>query len=320
VAKNTKSNQERYIVKILKEICAEQSISLTSFSYDWIFKLSKNGRIGFVFGYNFANNNSTAAKICDDKCAAGDVLLNAGIPAVEHFFYMVPNSIHHIGESGNWLRLMEFLKLHGKIVCKSNEGSSGNSVYLVKNQLQLEEATHRIFKQSRTMAVSPFYDIKKEYRAIVLNGNIKLLYSKNIPNVTGDGKSTLFTLIIRYMQKNNFFIDTNSMSADKALFSILPSGKLYNLGWKSNLGQGAQPKIIGDEDKRKALLSELAKKAAIALSIQFASVDMIDIGEKMLVLEVNSGIMMENFVGAKNTNYAIAKRIYQQAIESMLAE
>jgi glutathione synthase/RimK-type ligase-like ATP-grasp enzyme len=54
------------------------------------------------------------------------------------------------------------------------------------------------------------------------------------------------------------------------------------------------------------------------LSIQFASVDIIETNNEMRVLEVNSGIMMEKFIQAANENYAIAKKIYQQAINMML--
>jgi glutathione synthase/RimK-type ligase-like ATP-grasp enzyme len=314
--KKSPQNKERHFVKIIKEICAEQNIVCTSFSYDWIFRLCKNDRLAFIFGYNFGINISTSAKICDDKCAASEILLNAGIPAVEHIFFMSPSNIHYVGENGNWSRLTELLKKHGKIVCKVNVGAGGNSVYLVENQFQLEEATHRIFKQTRAMAVSPYYEIKKEYRAIVIDGEVKLLYSKNIPSVIGDGKATIHTLLLEYMEKTHCFID-NVDFGDDTLLAILPEGEEYRIGWKSNLGKGAIPQILSDGDKKNKL-TKLAISAAKALSIKFASVDMIETGDETRILEVNCGIMMEHFIPAATENYMIAKEIYQQAVHMML--
>ena len=71
---------------------------------------------------------------------------------------------------------------------------------------------------------------------------------------------------------------------------------------------------------KKDRLAELAISTAKALSIKFASVDMIETGDETRVLEVNSGIMMEHFIQAATENYSIAKGIYKEAIHMMLEE
>jgi hypothetical protein len=149
-----------------------------------------------------------------------------------------------------------------------------------------------------------------------LDGEVKLLYSKNIPNIIGDGKSTICSLLLEYLKKTNVFIEKDDIEHD-LLSSILPKGKRCRVGWKSNLGKGAVPRILPDCSKR-VKLTQFALAAAKALSIRFASVDVIETDNEMRVLEVNSGIMMENFVQAAKENYAIAKGIYQQAIHIML--
>jgi len=310
----SQQNNKRQIVKIIKEICTEQNISCTPFSYDWILQLRKNEQIGYIYGYKFNVNSSASAMICDDKCATSEILQNAGIPVVEHHFYMSPSNIQYVGESGNWSRLIAYLQKHKKIVCKANEGTGGNAVYLVENQFQLEEAAHQIFNHTRAMAVSPYYNITKEYRAIILAGEVKLLYSKNIPFVVGDGKSTVHALLLQYMSDNNCFIESDAIDN-----TILSCGQEYRIGWKFNLDKGAIPQILPDGDK-KTKLTELAIKAANSLSVTFASVDIIETGDEMRILEVNSGIMMEKFIQAAPENYAIAKGIYQQAIEMMIEQ
>jgi len=79
-------NSERYLVKIIKEICSENEILYETFSYDWIFRLSKNGNVKYIYGYQFDNNSATSQLICSDKCATSDLLQFNKIPAVEHFF------------------------------------------------------------------------------------------------------------------------------------------------------------------------------------------------------------------------------------------
>jgi ribosomal protein S6--L-glutamate ligase len=88
--------------------------------------------------------------------------------------------------------------------------------------------------------------------------------------------------------------------------------------WRFNLGQGAVAKVIYDENEKEGLIG-MALEAAKALTVEFASVDIIQTkdGER-LVLEVNSGVMMENFSRLSEENYEIAKQIYSQAVEKML--
>lgn len=308
-------NSQRSIVKIIKEICSEHGISYESFSYDWIFRLSCNNNVAHIFGYQFDNNSATSQLICADKCATSDILLFNGVPAVKHVFFMSPININYVGVSGNWERVIELLNNHGKLVCKTNEGSGGGNVYLISDQFELEKAVHKIFSHSRAMAVCPFHEILNEYRVVVLNNKVKIIYSKQIPYLIGDGESTLRQLLISYAQAHiDCPLDFN-VPVDENM-TILNDGEKYHLNWKHNLGQGATPVIVRDEGVIKNL-SELALQAVKAVNIMFASVDIIQTEGKFMVLEINSGVMMEHFSQTDADHYLIAKNIYREAIESM---
>ncbi len=307
-------NAQRSLVKIIKEICHEEGITCQSFSYDWLFRLSKQEKITHILGYHFENNSATAQLICADKCATSDLLLAAGVACVEHVFFMSPKDINYVGVSGNWKRLIDLLNKHGKLVCKSNEGTGGGNVHLVSNHFELERATHTVFT-GRTMAVSPFYKIEQEYRIVVLNGRAKLVYSKAIPFVEGDGVSTLRQLLIAYAQTHAEWPLDFSQREDEDT-AILQPGEKYHLNWKHNLGQGATPVVIQDESLI-ATLSSLALQAAKTVNIQFASVDIIKTEGAYLVLEINSGVMMENFSQMSDAHYQIAKSIYREALQSI---
>ena len=278
--------------------------------------MSKKDKKIYIFGYQFENSSVTSHLICSDKCATSDLLLFNNVPAIKHTFFMSPVNINYVGVAGNWKRIIDLLTIHGKLVCKANEGTGGAHVYLVSNQFELESATHKILSRSRTMAVCPFYKIESEFRVVVLNNQVKLIYSKNIPFVEGDGVSTLRQLFISYAHAHADFPLNFDISEDDNLL-ILGNGEKYYLNWKHNLGQGAFPKIIQDNELVE-LLSNLALQATKAVNILFASVDIIKTENKYLVLEINSGVMMEYFSQVSDYNYQIAKSIYREAIVSII--
>ena len=55
------TNSESNYVAIIREICAEEGIELQSFSFDWIFRLTKNGKTGFILGYQFGRPSRSSS-------------------------------------------------------------------------------------------------------------------------------------------------------------------------------------------------------------------------------------------------------------------
>lgn len=305
------------MVKIIEEICLEQGILCERFSYDWIFRLTKNGKTAHIFGYQFENNSATAQLICTDKCASSEILRSKNIPVMEHFFFISPDDLHYIGLEGNWPRMLELLKKYGKLVCKPNEGTGGIDVFQVSSAAELELAVNAVFAHSRSLALSPFYPIEHEYRVILLNDEVKLVFSKTIQSLIGNGKSSFRQLLLEQNPELLETVPTGEFSED-LLNKIPKSGEKIPLNWKHNLGQGAQPEVVSDP----ALLSQLAElalQAAQAVNVRFASVDIIRTGGKFMVLEINSGIMMESFAHMNAQNYQIAKSIYQQALITLFS-
>jgi len=305
-------NSERQIVKIIKEICLENNIKLQTYSYDWIMQLIIGDKNVFIFGYQFQNNNSVADRICEDKSALSGILIKHGIAAVEHKLFMTPKeNMKYTGADGNWKSIVGLLNAHGSLVCKKNDGTGGNDVYKVTGQLQLEDAVFNIFKSSRTMAVSPYYEIEDEYRVIILNGEAELIYRKERPYVTGDGVKTLRQL---YTEKYEFQeIISDDSDNDINMQEIIPDGGKKYLSWKHNLGKGATAEIVYDSDIGNSL-ADLALSASRTINISFASVDIIKTEGEYKILEINSGIMMENFARINDEYYRIAKNIYKKAI------
>lgn len=306
------SEKTRQLPRLLREICAEHGISIHGFSGDWIFEMDHQGKKAFVIGYKFPNNDAAMEQICDDKCALSDVLTHNQIPCVPHTYFMRPDNQYYMGTGGDWEKMMELLRRYGKVVCKSNSGSGGTNVFKASTMRELEAAVCHIFSVTQDLAIAPYVEVENEYRCIVCEGQVRLIYRKLRPFVVGDGKRSAAELIAA---KTFAKLETD----DGADLSYVPAdGEKFEVSWKHNIGRGASPEIIEDPAVSEPLVA-FALKAAGTVGARFASVDVIQTAEGLKVLEINSGVMMEGFAAASAENYARAKAIYGDALLAYFA-
>lgn len=300
---------KRQLVKIVEEICSDNNLGLNKFSDEWILQVKKSGNPDcFIFGYKFPNNNAAVSKLCDDKAALSLILEEKEIPCVPHIYFEGPRS-PMVDENGIFSSLFKMFDRYGSLVCKSNSGSGGSNVFLCRTHKDLETATFDILRSTRSMAVSPKIDIQNEYRIIVENGRALLVYSKERPFVVGDGKSTIAELMQQVEP-----IGASDKITELDTNRIPEKSEKVTIAWKHNLGQGSYPILIQDE-KEIHTLASFALRTANALGLQFASIDIIkDDKSNYKILEINSGVMMENFSKISNEHYSIAKHIYETAI------
>lgn len=306
-------------IEIIKEICQEEEISIQAFSSDFMFQLKKEGKVNYIFGYQFGLNTAVSHMICEDKSTASELLSYAGIPNIEHYCFMSPRNIKYIPDTGNWDKILSMFKKYKTLVLKDNKGTGGFSVYYVRNTAELEHATQILFQSSHSISVSPYYPILEEYRIIILDNEIQLIYHKERKHLIGDGIHTIKELYAMYLLNDGISYPIEEKDSSK----ILKTNEIYPLHWKHNLGQGASPVIDTDQTVIEPL-KQLAKKAANCIGIRFAAIDIVKIlSNKELqyrILEVNSGVMMEYLSQTNQEFRQIAKEIYRQAIRKMMKE
>ena len=266
---------------LLKEICAEEKILLESFSGNWAHRLEKSGRTGFIVGYQFGLNPASVQEICRDKALTSLFLQEAGVPAAEHRFLTL--GLHYNAEmQEEYLSACRpLLEKNGKLVLKDNYGTGGNRVFLIASEEEAKDVLWRLSGLTYAAALSPYYPIDMEYRVVMLDQEPRLTIRKERSYTVENGK------------------------------------KVYT-EWRHNLGQGATGVVETDE----ALLGELHALARQALSVipaRFASVDIIRTSGKLLVLEINGGVMLEHFSGQDSSCREKAKEVYRRAVLKMLA-
>ncbi len=289
---------------LIKEICEEENIKFNLISNGWIIVLEKDNQIHYISGTKFDLNNFTSATICNDKYACFSALKYHNIPVCEHHILYQEDKKEDIEKIFN-----EYNK---DVVIKKNIGSYGSDMFHIKDFNDLLNNMNNLFKSNKSISILPFYKIKAEYRVIVLNNNVELIYSKIRPVVIGDGIHTIYELLLDFNKP--FFKDIKN----KELDYILEKDKIYEYSWQHNISKGAIPVKVED-DNLKERLKDLAIKTTNRLNLNFVSVDIVELeNNELKVIEINSGVVT-NIAEYFEDGDEIAKRIYKKAVLSMFS-
>ena len=300
--------------KIIQEICNENNIEFKLLSKDWIIMLEKDGKTRYICGYKFDLNGHGIGLITDDKFALYEVLKAKGIPVIEHKIVYNKDNYNDYAIACNTYEYVKdyFLKQNQNIVIKPNNGMCGNDVFNITDINEIDKILDRLFIKNFSISICPFYNIKHEYRVIMLDGESKLVYRKYLPIVIGDGKKTIRELLLEF---NNCYFQNKLQ--DSKYDIILSKHEKFQYDWKFNLSQGAIAKRLEDEELSEKLVN-LAKQVCRETNLKFASVDIIEtINGDLLVLEANSGVTIDKYVSLNPNEYITAKEIYASAIEKL---
>lgn len=161
---------------LIKEICIEENIKYNLISKDWIMALTKNNITKCIFGYRFSLNDHVSGSIVDDKYALYDLCKLLNLPIIDHKLLFNPNS--KLGS--NTFDLIEeyFKEYNENVVIKPNNGSEGIGVYHISDREELFKNVIELFKSNFSISICPFYEIDKEFRVIVLDDNVELIFEK----------------------------------------------------------------------------------------------------------------------------------------------
>lgn len=303
--------------EIIKEICTEDNIKYKFLSKDWVIMLEKDGKTRFISGYKFDLNSHGIGLIADDKYALYEVLKSKNIPVIEHkIVYNKMNNLDYAIGCNTYEYVKEYFeKNNNNIVIKPNDGTCGKNVFNVTDVNEIDIVLDKIFLKSYSISMCPFYKIKHEYRAIMLDGENKLLYTKYLPIVTGDGNKTIRQLLLDF--NYDYFIDKLE---DSKYDKVLPKNKTFEYNWKFNLSQGSIAKKLNDKLLQDRLI-KIAKQVCKEINLKFGSIDIIETtNNELLVLEVNSGVMLENYIRLNPNEYIYAKDIYRNAIKNLFKD
>lgn len=164
---------DRWMVGIIRDICASRGIGFTSLSDGWLLELADNQKIRRVLGYKFSLNDAVSSGIAGDKVAAHLLLERAGVPSVKHVLLRPKVTMEQRKPIDNW----------DKIVIKPLDGSGGHGVRLFSDA---DEAIGWIESTGfPAWAAAPFIDIKREIRLVLLDQKPLIVYEKQPVEIDG---------------------------------------------------------------------------------------------------------------------------------------
>lgn len=162
-----------YFRQILRQLSAEKGWKLRWVSDDYVGIIEFGQKRRLLVLSDLGLNSSTARAVSRDKCATYVVLSESQIPVVEH------KLLYHPSEHDFLPEIAEYFNQHDQhIVLKDNLGSDGEGVFEIKRLEDVPPALKKAVVESDMVALCPFYEIKYEYRLIMLDHTLRLAYRK----------------------------------------------------------------------------------------------------------------------------------------------
>lgn len=303
--------------RIVKQIAIENNLSYEVLSCDLIIKLTKDNKIRYINGYKFGLNDHSLGLILDDKYATYELLNSLNINVCKHHILFKPTNHNAYAKNYNSFDYCYelFLKYNKNVILKVNNGTCGDGVYHITNKKELKKVYNYLLKYNFSISLCPYYEIKNEYRVILLNNEIKIMYAKINPVVIGNGKDRLIDLLKDFNE--NYFGCKDNLKKNINYNKILKENEKYIYDFKYNLSKGST--ITEDIDKEtKSIISKMAKDVSKKINLGFGSIDIIKtIDGKYYVLEINSGVMIDNYIKLTTNGYDKAKKVYEEAVLEM---
>ncbi len=295
--------------ELIKNICEEEKINYKLISDDWCFVIEKEGITKYIIGRSFSLNDQAISHIIDDKYALYELCKLYNLPIIEYHILFNPET----KEGFNTLNLAHeyFEKFNKNVVIKPNIGSEGDNVYHITKIEELDYYLHQLFLDKYAVCICPYYEIKNEYRLVVLDGVVKLVFKKERLFVIGDGHKSKKELLM--LKNPNYF---QNIILDSSYEEILPKGEKFIYDWHFNLSKGATASLVSDK-KLKNKLENIAIRATKKIGATFVTVDIIDCHDKLYLMEINSKVCINKVCNFIDKDYKIAKNIYKEAILKM---
>jgi D-alanine-D-alanine ligase-like ATP-grasp enzyme len=296
----------------------------------------KNGVVRSLRMYSLDLNHIASADIARDKDYAKFFMKERGYPVSEGQTFFkddwakVLKSNRTIPYGINYAK-----KLGYPLIVKPNSKSQGSGVCLATNERELKSALTEVFKGDR-VAIIERYMPGKDYRVVVLDGEIISGYERVALSVVGDGKSSIKGLLDR--KQKDFILhkrDTKINFEDRRMkiklknygytfATILPKGEKVYLLDNANLSTG------GDSTDVTKSISKGFYKIATDLTrdmgLRVAGVDiMVTEGDitmdpkkcKYYIIEINAAPGLDHYVTTGNEQKKIVEAMYLKVLKAL---
>jgi len=280
----------------------------------------KSGIVRSLRMYSLDLNHIASADIARDKDYAKFFISKRGYPVAEGKTIFRKDWAKLVKSNRTVLFAAKYAKKLGyPVIAKPNSKSQGVGVSLVFNRKELISALYGIFKEDK-VAIIEKYLPGRDYRIVVLDGEIISAYERIALSVTGDGRRSILSLL-KEKQKSfassardtriNFTDLRIKMKLRKlgySLKSVLPKGKQVFLLDNANLSTGGDAIDVTDviHSKFRKIAINLTRDMGLRISGVDIMITKGDIKEdpkdcRYYIIEINAAPGLDHYVttGAK---------------------
>ena len=325
-----KNNKLPYLTQLIKKLAPKVGARVVV-EPEWGIAsqiIYRNGVVRSVRMYSLDLNHIASADIARDKDYAKFFMQKKGYPVAEGQTFFENNWAQVVG---SWRTISQAVnyaqKLGYPVMVKPNSKSQGTGVSLVWNKNELTSALKEIFKGDK-VAIVERYLPGKDYRIVVLDGEIISAYERIPLSVIGDGKNSILALL---KQKQKLFEKQNrdtrinfndlriKMKLKRQNFSfqsILPKGQKIFLLDNANLSTGGDSLDVTDAIHKsfKKIAIELTRK----MGLRIAGVDiMVREGDMTQDVDRCSYYIIEINAAPGLDHYVTTGRAQRKAVENM---
>jgi D-alanine-D-alanine ligase-like ATP-grasp enzyme len=275
----------------------------------------KNGTVRSLRFYSLDLNHIASADIARDKAYAKFFMKQKGYPIAEGTTIFKNDWAKTIKSKRTIPYAIKYAKQLGfPVIVKPNDKSQGSGVSLAGNGKELKKALLEIFKGEKIALVERYLP-GRDYRVVVLDGEIISAYERIPFSVIGDGKHSIFSLL-KQKQKNfilsgrdtkiNFNDPRIKMKLKRqgfSLKSILQKGIKISLLDNANLSTGGN--ALDATEVIHSGFSKIAIQLTKDMGLRMAGVDIMvtkgDITKKpknsqYYIIEINAAPGLDHYV------------------------
>lgn len=290
----------------------------------YLWRVSRGGR--FVLGGGggicaYPVNSATAYTISRDKAHTKSVLTAAGLPVIPGGLFFAHKLRAAFRESGREIpdAVVFAARLGFPVFCKPNTGSRGDFAEIIADRDALLAYTARIAPLHESFLVEPVMQ-GAEHRVFVQDGRVVFHARKALPEIIGDGRSTLAELAIALDQSLPPGASATSL-VGQAPDSVPGDGERITLPGRRNLSAGGGIERISEQAPES--LATLAIAAVRALGLRIGAVDLFDLSSAgdspdPVVIEVNGNPGLRTLDLAGRTD--LIRAIWTSMFEECLSE
>lgn len=252
-----------------------------------VYSLKLNNKTRFIYKSLIPLNTSVSARLARDKFLTKQILKSAGVNTPKGILIHNPLNLEHDLETSG---------INYPLVVKPNTSALGNMVFVkVLNLQELKQSASAILRSFKECLIEEYIDNVSDYRVLVLDLKVIAACRRVIPQVIGNGRSTVSELVANY---NKDRVKPLAEDAEYLKFlknqRLTPShvpddGKIVVLRGNANVATGG---IVEDvTDSVSEHFKKLAVRSVESLGLRFGGVDILtsDITKKTnyMVTEIN---------------------------------